>query len=176
MLPPARRFALTACLWFAAWGLAVTALLVISAFLLFGATYAHEIIWPHQRQSIGAAAFGTSGQGLLFVLLIVLLAAFVAVAVAILHGILTRRLTFALFHLYLTAVAFVVGLLIATPSVFALVARLHLRDSLSYTLAIPAALMLSGSLAWFCSSRAQDFRGERPDRFNPITPAEYHRI
>jgi hypothetical protein len=97
-----------------------------------------------------------------------------ATAITFIHGIIIRRLTLALFRLYVAIVSFGVGILTCSLVLFAFAMPL-----LSLTAFLPAALaslLAASALAYACFRNAAGFRGSYPQRFPVVTPGEFGNI
>jgi hypothetical protein len=97
-----------------------------------------------------------------------------ATVITLLHGIIIRRLTLALFRLYVAAVSFGVGILTCSFALFAFATHL-----LSLPVFLPAALIslfAASALAYACFKSALDFRGPYPDRFPVVSPEEFGQV
>lgn len=170
-IPLTRRFALPVSLWFASYGFVLTG--IVTAFLIFfiGVSFASEQL--HLGARFGVLPMPHARGVRLLGLLVILVTAAVSTAVSFLHGTGIRRITFPLFRAYVAAVSFGVGLLAATPMSFAAIGQLHLSQVTTFLMTLPLILSAAALLSWFCFSHARDFRSGRPERFNPVSPAEY---
>jgi len=164
LVPRLRRYALGVSLWFLVWAILSPGMLILNTVGLgiLAQGHAHVIVplnefaWHHVK---------------LIAVINALVAAAVATSVAVMHGWLIRRLTFALFKVYLTAVSGGVGVLSSL-----LVALILLADSVgsaSSSLAFFAMLGVMLMLAAFCWRRAGEFRATRPERWQPVAAEEY---
>jgi len=167
LVPPTRRYALSAALWCAVWGPCSVGWMVLAGLGLIAEAF---ITKDGDMQQFHAprlvAAFG---WGYLF--FGVAVTAAVATGTAWLHQVLVRRLTFALFRLYATAVSAGMG------SVFgwALGWWMMVKAVPSYRLSLwglgMTALIIVFGMAAYKGARA--LRGEAPTNFTWITPEEF---
>jgi hypothetical protein len=169
---PLRRFALSSSLWCVA---CVPCLLAI---------FAAVILW-----SIGVDAlrrflkpdFGTTFSfhqpsllGWVLVITTVGITIAGAAATTFIHEIIIRRLTLALFRLYVAFVSFGVGVLTCSFVLFPF--ALHLLSLTAFLPSALASLAAASALAYACFRNASGFRGSYPERFPVVTPEEFGNI
>jgi hypothetical protein len=164
LVPRLRRYALGVSLWFLVWALLSPGMLLLNTVGLgiLAQGHAHVIVplnefaWHHVKLIAVANA---------------LVVAVIATGFALLHGWMIRRVTFALFKVYLTAVSGGVGLLFSS-----LAALLLLVDSVGSAISSLVFFVMLGvmlMLAAFCWRRAEEFREARPERWQPVAAEEY---
>ena len=105
LLPPTRRFALSAALWFAVWGPCSVGLMVLAGLGLAGgalAMKAANMHWTDAPRMLGALGWSYMIVGTLITI-------GVATGAAWLHQWLIHRFTFALFRIYVTAISAGIG-------------------------------------------------------------------
>jgi len=166
--PPLRRFALSSSLWFVAcfpFFLAVAAGILA---IVFGADRLTSLL--HRSGTLkDIGSHMPDWIGILIAATIAIITFGGATAVTLLHGALIRRLTFALFRLYVTCVSFGVGVL----TMFFLLSAVGVGRSwaslfINFVDIIPATL-----LAWFAYRKANQFRGSYPHRFPVVSREEF---
>ena len=164
LVPRLRRYALGVSLWFLVWALLSPGMLLLNTVGLGILAQGHarvivplnDFAWHHVKLIAVANA---------------LLVAVIATGVALLHGWMIRRVTFALFRVYLAAVSGGVGLLFSLLALLVLLA-----DTADGGLSVIGFFVLLGvmmGLAVFCYRRAADFRAARPESLQPVTAEEY---
>jgi hypothetical protein len=164
LVPRLRRYALGVSLWFLVWALLSPGMLLVNTVGLGILAQGHarvivplnDFAWQHVKLLAVANA--------LFV-------AVIATGVALLHGWILRRMTFALFQVYMTAVSAGVGLLFSLLTLLVLLAE-NAGGGLS-SLGFFVLLVVMAGLTVFCWRRAADFRAARPERLQPVTAEEY---
>jgi len=169
-IPPLRRYALGASLWCAACIPCLIATFITYGLAILGLTKLRPLLRWNGSHMVGF--FKPSWIGWLFFTIMLIAVAIASAAIAAIHGIIIRRMTFALFRIYLAAVSFGVGVLscLIISFVFAM-------DLLEPTRYIPIALLTllsAAGLSYFCSSNAVHFRGTHPKYFPIVTPAEFN--
>jgi hypothetical protein len=166
LLPPTRRYALSAALWCACWGPAALGWMMIAGLALVTEDF---ITRSGDTQSLHLPKLPVELGWSYLILAAVATAAF-ATAVAWLHQVLVRRTTFALFRLYATAVSAGIG------SVFGLflgwwIVSTEIPHGWLWSLLCTLLLVAGfGIVAYKC---ARQLRGEAPTRFTWISPEEY---
>lgn len=167
-IPPLRRFALSAALWFAAWGPCCVALMVLAMMgIVVGgfALQAGHMDWTSIPQHVAAVL----GWGVFTVAIIATSA--VATGLAWLHQALIHRLTFALFRLYVAAVCGGIGSVFGWLVCWWLLAKPSAPYGwwlCPFVMLFPIAIF--GSEAY---KHASALRGSAPTRFTWITPEEF---
>jgi hypothetical protein len=96
-----------------------------------------------------------------------------ATTITLLHGLIVRRLTLALFRLYLAAVSFGVGILSCLFLVLSL--RVNLLTVVSSVSAAISCLVTGFALAYLCFKSASSFRGSYPHRFAVVSADEFNK-
>ena len=104
---------------------------------------------------------------------VVLVAIVGATAVTVIHAWITRRLTFFLFRLYASCVSAGVGLLSGYALAFAVNANSRFGPEWNMSSAALLCLFISVTLALFVYRHASQFRADRPELMNPVSPEEY---
>ena len=171
-IPPLRRYALSSSLW---WVACVPCLLaILAAIILWSAgLYAlRQFFKPSFGTSISMHQTSLTGWFLSIATILIVIAG--ATTITLIHGIVIRRLTLALFRLYVAAVSFGVGILACT-----FVLLLFAEHLLSLTAGLPAALgslFAAVALAYTCFRNASGFRGSYPQRLPIVTPEEFGQL
>ena len=168
-IPALRRFALGSALWLAAWGVMSPGIILINALGLgvLAQIHVHARLPLNQpvlhHLKIIAVANATIFSG-------------IATLMTLCHGFLIRRITLALFRLYVTAVALGVGLL---GCLLALLAIDALRPNPSLP-SFVGTVLLAGTVACLvasvCYRHPADFRSTRPTKLQPVSEPEYATI
>ncbi len=172
VIAPLRRFALSSSLW---WVACVPFLFaILAAIILFslGIDAFHRLLKPDFGASL--SVHQTSWQGWLLAATGLLAMGAGASLVTFIHGIIIRRLTLALFRLYVTGVSFGVGVLTCSFVLFAFAK--HLLSLPTFLPATVASLLAASALAYQCFKSASGFRGQYPQRFPIVTPEEFGQI
>src|SRR5579875_2056705 len=96
LIPPARRLSLGLSLWFASFGVFLTAIVGAIILAFVGADYAKNAVLPLGARGMGAGSWGSfaSKQIMLIGCVVILLAAILATGLSMLQGVLVRRITF----------------------------------------------------------------------------------
>jgi hypothetical protein len=171
-IPALRRFALSSSLWCVACVPCLFAILAAVILWSLGVDALGRLLKPdfgvslsvHQTSRLGwfvaitAFAFTIAG----------------ATAVTLIHGIIIRRLTLALFRLYVAVVSFGVGILTCSFVLFAF--AMHLLSLTAFLPVALASLAAASALAYACFRNAPGFRGSYPQRFPVVTPEEFGHI
>jgi hypothetical protein len=171
-IPPLRRFALSSSLWCVACVPCLLAILPAIILCSLGVDAFHRLFKPYFGASL--SVHQTSWQGWLLAAIALLVMAAGASAMTLIHGIIMRRLTLALFRLYVAAVSFGVGILTCSFVLFAFAT--HLLSLPTFLPAAIASLLAASALAYICFRSASDFRGSYPQRFPVVTPEEFGQI
>lgn len=167
-IPPLRRFALSLSLWFAA---CIPCLLAsVASIVIFNLGLSGLNIFFQQTGIMGIHFHQTTWIGWIQVIATAIATFGGATAITLFHGVITRRLTLALFRVYVAGVSFGVGLL--TTFFVAIACRLGgnlLRFATVCLLGIvPAAL-----LAYINSRNAKQYRGDYPQIFPIVSREEF---
>ncbi len=162
-IPPLRRFALSASLWFVACGPCYIAVLVGTVLAEKGADAIHSRMLH--------SLFSTQGNLALVCMAVVAMAG--AAVMTLVHGWIIRRLTMDLFRLYLTGIAIGVGVLIALATGIALLINVSRLQTFTAFVYIVLLVAIPGSLGSFAYRSAAGFRGKRPEFLNPISANEF---
>jgi len=167
LVPPLRRYALSAALWCAVWGPCSVAFLLLAGLGFLAhtlATKAGDVQSLHVPRLL--APFGWA-----YLVFWILTTTGVATVVAWLHQVLVRRLTFALFRLYATAVTAGIGSVFGWCLGWWLLASEVIQHVLPWRLlGMPVLIAAFGYAAY---KGARGFRGEAPARFTWISPEEF---
>jgi hypothetical protein len=168
-IPKLCPFALSISLWCVAFAFcliaAVLALLLVST----GIATFHDLFQRHSFSLPNAGDHSWIGWVLCSFVVVATLAG--ATAITAVHGIITRRLTLALFRIYLAAVSFGVGIL-SCAFVFP-VLNDHLFDMAFIVPATSLGILLTSALSYVCFKNASRFRGSYPQRFPIVTLEEF---
>jgi len=169
-IPQLRRFALSTSLWCLAFAFCLIAVVIALLFVSTGFAALHELF--HRHSVIDLSNSGqTSWAGWLFIIFSVAAATTGATAITAVHGIITRRLTLALFRLYLAVVSFGVGLVS-----FAFVLLVYINLLFDPYFVVPVTIVglsLMLLLSYMCFRNASQFRGSYPERFPVVTHEEF---
>jgi hypothetical protein len=171
-IPPLRRFALSSSLWCVACVPCLFAILATVVLWSLGVDALQRLM----KRDFGASlsVHQTSWLGWLLVIIVFAFTVAGATAITLMHGIIIRRLTLALFRLYVAAVSFGVGILTCSFVLFAF--AMHL---LSLAALLPAALvslLAATALAYACFRNASGFRGSYPQRLPVVSAEEFGQI
>ena len=167
LVPLTRRYALSAALWCAVWGPCSVGLMVLAGLGLVAEAF---ITKDRDAQSFHAPRL-LSAFGWYYLTFGVVITAAVATAAAWLHQVLVRRITFALFRLYATAVSAGIG------SVFGWCLSWWMMEKEIPHYGLPlwglgmAALIMGFGTAAYKGARA--LRGKAPTSFTWISPEEF---
>jgi hypothetical protein len=166
LIPPARRYALSAALWCAVWGPCSVALLLFAG----AALIAQAFITQHgDAQSFHAPRLlSVFGWG--YLIAGTLLTAAVATAVAWLHQFIVRRFTFALFRLYATIVTAGIGSVFGWCFTWWMLVQ---TVSFTWLWSLLVMLFLIASFGFAAFKGAKSLRGKAPTDFAWITPEEF---
>jgi hypothetical protein len=171
-IPRLRRFALSSSLWWVACIPCLFAILTGLILWSLGLDALRRLFRPDLAASLSVHQISWLGWLLTITTLIVTVTG--ATAITLIHGVIVRRLTLALFRLYVAGVSFGVGVLTCSFVLFAFATHV-----LSLTAFLPAALvslLAASALAYTCFKNASGFRGSYPQRFTVVTPEEFGRI
>jgi hypothetical protein len=167
-IPSLRRFALSTSLWFAA---CIPCLLGCATGIIVFGLGVHELNRLFQRnQQIGISFNQASWFWWLIAIALTAIMLAGASAITLLHGLITRRMTLALFRIYVASVSFGVGMLTTffTSMVFGAGSHLSWFIAANLSGAIPAMV-----LAYFCYRNAKQFRGDYPKQLPIIDVDEF---
>ena len=164
--PPLRRYALSAALWWALWGPCLTFWALFSAMVGVAGIYGLNRMGTHGLHvEQWARGFGI-GLGML----VVLSTAAVASTAAVLHQALVRRMTFALFRVYATAVSAAIGSVVG----FGLgVLAAAYGVGLGWPVFMLAMIALVGGFGYFAWRGTRGLRGSAPERMAWVTAEEF---
>ena len=169
VIPPLRRFTLSASLWCVACIPCLMASLIMCGLSSIGL---HKILALLQWNNGSDITFHqTSWSGWLFFFIVLIAVIAGATIITLLHGIIIRRLTLALFRIYVGAVSFGVG--VSIYLLLSLTFAMRLLEPARY---LPAALLgflFAVSLAYVCFKNASLFRGPHPTRLPIVTLEEF---
>lgn len=167
LLPPTRRYALSAALWFAVWGPCSVGMMMLAGLGVAGgalAMKAGNMHWTDTPRLLGALGWS-------YLIVGVLVTIGVATCVAYLHQWLIHRFTFALFRLYVTAVSAGIGSVFGWSLGWWMMAKgvSHLGV---WWWALAMLFLITGfGLATYKNARG--LRGRAPAGFTWISPEEF---
>ena len=168
LVPPLRKFALSAALWCAVWGPCMVAWLALTGLILAANGLAMEAA-KAKHIALPALPNLWTGYGVLGLAAIVL----AATAVAWLHQVVVRRMTLALFRIYAGLVSAGVGSIWGWCFWFWLGDGLRLGLEERILLWVPAMLTLCVGFGYAGFRWARKLRGEAPTRFSFVTREEF---
>ena len=166
LLPPTRRYALSAALWFAVWGPCSVVFMVVAGMgLVTGALVMKQgnMHWPDAPKLLAAIGWGYTVIG-------ALITTAVSTCAARLHQFLIHRLTFALFRLYATAISAGIGSVFGWLLSWWMMARGI--DHLGFWW-ILSMLILTAGFGAVGYKIARKLRGDAPIKLTWITPEEF---
>ncbi len=167
LLPPTRRFALSAALWFAVWGPCSVGLMVLAGLGLAGgalAMKAANMHWTDAPRMLGALGWSYMIVGTLITI-------GVATGAAWLHQWLIHRFTFALFRLYVTAISAGIGSVFGwVLGWWVMTKKIDHQEVWWWTLAMLFFIAGFGVAAY---KNARALRGEAPTGFTWISAEEF---
>jgi hypothetical protein len=169
-IPRLRPFALSISLWCVAFALCLIAAVLALLLASTGIAAFHELFRRHSFTLPNIGDHSWIGWLLFSLVIVATLAG--ATAITAVHGIITRRLTLALFRIYLAAVSFGVGIL--SCAFVLLVLSDHLFDMAFVIPATGLGLLLTSALSYACFKNASRFRGSYPQRFPVVTLEEFN--
>lgn len=167
LVPPARRFALSTALWFAAWGPCLDGLIVLAVLGILGTSLLMKpgsIDWTTMPAVARALGWGYLAAG-------VLVTVVVATGAAWVHQKLVHRFTFALFRLYATAVSAGIGTVYGWCLGWWIEAQGSIR--FGFWLWVAAMLLLIAGFGAAAYKGARSLRGKAPTRFTWISEDEF---
>jgi hypothetical protein len=166
-IAPLRRFALGISLWLAIWSVLVPAAFFPNIYLLglLSLVHIHDTV-PINEIALHHVKTLALINGIFIAIL--------ATTASALHGWLMRRTTLALFHIYITAVTLGVTFLF-TWLVF-VVTLVVAGDKLLFATACALPCLVLSGVSLFAWRHPSGFRAARPQKLQPITPAEYDTI
>jgi hypothetical protein len=167
LIRPTRRYALSAALWCATWGPCSVGWMLLAGLGLIAEAFIGkdgDSQWLHTPRLI--AAFGWS-----YLSFGIAVTAVIATSAAWLHQVLARRMTFALFRLYATAVSAGVGSVFGWSLGWWMMAKGVPRYGLPLWGLGMTSLILAFGIGAYRGARA--LRGEPPSSFTWITPEEF---
>jgi hypothetical protein len=168
LIPATRAFALSAALWCAAWGPCAVASVMLAGLALVADALARNYGAQAHLQAINPVKV----LGPAYLTLTIIVSAVAATCLAWLHQAIVRRLTFALFRVYATAVVSGIG------SVFGLciggwIMTMGEPWQIGWTLWIVTTLGLTTFFGVTAYKAARQLRGQPPTTFTWITPEEF---
>lgn len=166
LLPPTRRYALSAALWCACWGPAAVGWMLLAGMALVTESFVTQ---SGNVQSLHLPKLPVE-LGWIYLVAAALVTAIFATAVAWLHQVLVRRTTFALFRLYVTAVSAGIG------SVSGLLLSwwvISTEIPYRWLWSLLGMLLLIAGFGIVAYRGARQLRGEAPTKFTWISPEEY---
>jgi hypothetical protein len=169
LIPPLRRYALSAALWCATWGPCSIVFLLIAGTAVIAEAF---ITNNGNMQSLHAPRL-VPALGWSYLAIAILATSATASIVAWIHQTLTHRLTFALFRLYATAVCAGIGSVFGWCLGWLMLAR---EIPHTFPLWILAMLALIGSFGTAAYRGACSLRGEPPASFTWISAEEFNGI
>jgi hypothetical protein len=170
LIPPLRRYALSAALWCAFWGPCTAAWLILAGLLAIASRYVmqtaatrhlHLPTWP-------------SGTAPTYAVLAILLTLAAATIAAILHQLLARQMTFALFRIYATLVSAGIGSVFAWCLWFGLglASGLHLPPAALIVMPF-LSLTICSAFGWAAYRHAHQLRSPTTANLSWVTQAEF---
>ncbi|HEY1993459.1 MAG TPA: hypothetical protein VGG81_03575 [Edaphobacter sp.] len=171
-VPPLRRFALSSSLWCIACIPCLFAFLAAVVLWSLGVDALRRLL----RMDFGASLsfHQTSLLGWFLAITAIIVTVAGATAITLIHGIIIRRLTLALFRLYVAVVSFGVGILACSFVLFTF--AMHLLSLAAFLPAVLASLLAATALASVCFRNASGFRGSYPQRLPVVSPEEFGQI
>lgn len=167
LLPPTRRFALSASFWVAFWGPCTVLLMVLAGIgLVAGSALmnAGKVQWTNAPKLLGELGWS-------YLIVGALITSLVATCAAWLHQLLIHRFTFALFRIYATVISAGIGSVFGCSLGWWIAAKEHTYFGLWWW-ALGTIILVAGfGTAAYKTARA--LRGEPPTRFTWITPEEF---
>jgi hypothetical protein len=168
-IPPFRRFALSSSLWCVACVPCLLAILTAVVLCSLGVNALQRLMKPDFGASLGV--YQTSWLGWFVGISTFVFTVTGATAITFIHGIVIRRLTLALFRLYVAVVSLGVGILTCSFVLFAF--AMHLLSPIAFLPVGLASLLVATALAYACFRNASGFRGSYPQRFPVVTSEEF---
>jgi hypothetical protein len=166
VVPPIRRYALSAALWCAVCGPCTIGWMTLAGLGLAAAAF---ITKNGDLQSFHSPRL-IEGFGWTYLIVGVIATAAVATGIAWLHQKVVRRFTFALFRLYVTAVSAGIGCVFGLFLGWLLMWREVAYYGLIWCVGV---VILVVGFAFAAYRNARRLRGEAPTRFTWISPEEY---
>jgi hypothetical protein len=163
-IPTLRPAALAVPLWFAVWGLLSPTVLIFNAFALGILTQSHA------NEIVPLNPFALHHLKSLVLVNAVLISG-VATAVTLIHGWVLRRITLALFRLYLTTIA--AGISLLCSLLILLVLDVYGAGRILMAISFLLTLLVTSSCTLLCYRRPAGFRSSRPTKFQPVSLEEY---
>lgn len=167
LLPPTRRYALSAAFWVALWGPCSVLLIVLAGIGVVSASVlvnAGNLQWPNAPKLL--EVFGWS-----YLIVGATITTVVATCAAWLHQFLIHRFTFALFRIYATAISAGIGSVFGWALGWWIAAKEHTYHGLWWWPLVTLVLTAGFGTAAYKTARA--LRGRAPTRFTWITPEEF---
>ncbi len=168
VLPPTRRYALSAALWCAICGPCTVGLMLLAGARLIATAF---ITQTANSQTLHAprllAAFGWT-----YLIAGILLTTVLATSAAAIHQALITRMTFALFRLYAAVVTTGIGSIFGWCLGWFMMSG-HLEGYLRFIVWISCMLALIALFGTAAYKTARHLRGAPPKQFTWITEAEY---
>jgi hypothetical protein len=170
LIPPLRRFSLSAALWCAVWGPCSIAWLMLTGLILVANGFAMSTAQSRHLPLPEVPRQLWTGYGIAGLLGVAL----VATVISLVHQWLMHRMTFSLFRLYAGLVSAGVGSVWGWGLWIWLV--LDLRARYGIALAGLGMVFLSATFGYAGWHRASNLRGNSPTRFPLVTPEEFEGI
>jgi hypothetical protein len=168
-IPKLRPFALSISLWCVAFAFCLIAAVLGLLLVSIGIAAFHDLFQRHSFSLPNVGHHSWIGWFLFSFVVVVTIAG--ATGITAVHGIITRRLTLALFRIYVAAVSFGVGIL--SCAFVLLVFNDHLFNMAFVIPATSFGLLLTSALSYACFKNASRFRGSYPQRFPIVTLEEF---
>jgi hypothetical protein len=168
LVPPLRKFALSAALWCAVWGPCMVAWLTLTGLILGAHGVAMEAA-KAKHIALPALPNLWTGYGVFGLVAIV----FVVTVVAWLHQIVVRRMTYALFRIYAGLVSTGVGSVWGWCLYLWLIANPGWGFLRAVLVCVPAMVLLCVGFGYAGFRWARRLRGEPPTRFRFVTREEF---
>jgi hypothetical protein len=167
LIPPLRRYALSAALWCATWGPASVAFLLLAGTAVFAhasISIDRDVEWFHAPRLVPAL-------GWIYLAVSVIITIAAASLLAWLHQKLMHRMTFPLFRVYTTVVCAGIGSVFGWCLGWLLMWR---EIDHAFLLWILGMLILTVGFGTASYKGARSLRGEPPEKFTWITAEEFN--
>jgi len=167
LLPPTRRFALSAAFWVALWGPCTVLLMAFAGIgLVAGSALmnAESLQWTNAPKVLGELGWS-------YLIVGASITSLVTTSVAWLHQKLIHRVTFALFSVYASAVSAGIGSVLGCALGWWLAAKEHTYLGLWWWPL--ATIVWAAGFGAVAHKTTRALRGKAPTRFTWITPEEF---
>jgi hypothetical protein len=166
LIPPLRRYSLSAALWCAVWGPCSVAWIVLTGFVVVASGFVMETVQSKQLHlpEIPHALWTSYG------ILAIAGTAVLATGMATVHQWVLHRMTFALFRIYAGLVSAGIGSVWGWGLLFWLTSQPELP--LRLVIAILAMLLLSAGFGYAGFRGARQLRGKVPENFAFVSPRD----